>query len=53
VEHLFITEVLKGMNLPVNFITWVGILYKNINSKVQVNIENKLSKMTLSGPAPV
>ena len=25
------------MNLPVNFITWVGILYKNINSKVQVN----------------
>lgn len=37
VEHLFITEVLKAMNLPVNFITWVGILYKNINSKVQVN----------------
>jgi hypothetical protein len=36
-EHLFITEVLKAMNLPVNFITWVGILYKNINSKVQVN----------------
>ena len=28
VEHLFITEVLKAMNLPVNFITWVGILYK-------------------------
>ena len=36
-EHLFITEVLKAMNLPVNFITWVGILYKNINSKFQVN----------------
>jgi hypothetical protein len=26
VEHLFITEVLKAMNLPVNFITWVGDL---------------------------
>jgi hypothetical protein len=25
VEHIFITEVLKAMNLPVNFITWVGI----------------------------
>jgi hypothetical protein len=37
VEHLFITEVLKAMNLPVNFISWVGILCKNINSKVQVN----------------
>ena len=37
VEHHFITEVLKAMNSPVNFITWVGILYKNINSKVQVN----------------
>ena len=38
VEHFFfITEVLKAMNLPVNFIKCVGILYKNINSKVQVN----------------
>ena len=37
VVHLFITEVLKSMNLPVHFITWVGILCKNINSKVQVN----------------
>jgi hypothetical protein len=23
-EHFFITEVLKAMNLPVNFITWVS-----------------------------
>jgi hypothetical protein len=32
-----VEQVLKAMNLPVNFITWVGILYQNINSKVQVN----------------
>jgi hypothetical protein len=42
VEHIFITEVLKAMNLPVNFITWVGILYKNINSIPNTHKNTKL-----------
>ncbi|CAC5410119.1 unnamed protein product [Mytilus coruscus] len=37
IKHEFLIKVLKKMNLPVEFIRWIKILYKDIKSKIQVN----------------
>ncbi|CAG2250566.1 unnamed protein product [Mytilus edulis] len=37
IKHEFLIKVLKKMNLPVEFVRWIKILYKDIKSKIQVN----------------
>ncbi|XP_073780380.1 transposon TX1 uncharacterized 149 kDa protein [Danio rerio] len=37
ISHQFLFKVLKKMGFPGKFIAWVGLLYKDLNSKIIVN----------------
>lgn len=37
VSHVFLFKVLQTMNLGEEFISWVKILYNNVNSRIKVN----------------
>ena len=37
VDHKYLFDILKSLNLPDNFIQWVKIMYKNIYSNIEIN----------------
>ena len=37
VDHNYLLDILKSLNLPENFIQWVKIMYTNIYSNIEIN----------------